>query len=211
MASDQANPKEDRSVSPRKAPQQARAMETCARILEGTRKLLEDEGAAAITTRNIARVSGVNVASIYQYYPNKQAILYALTKERLDLVIAVFDRFNTPELLKKPAAEYFYELNEAVGELQWYGKVDIELDKAIDHDTQLSDLFNLHTYQVVERVVSLLRHFGSTWPDEKLREYAIYLYAITDSIAKLQAAGPSPHSKEWEKDHSKHLIEYCLN
>jgi len=56
--------------------------------------------------------------------------------------------------------------------LQLYSKMDEELNKAIGHDAKLSEMVDRHTDYVVSRVAVLLRHFGSSWPEEKLRLYS---------------------------------------
>lgn len=65
-------------VSPRKHPTQGRSRETVRAILEGAAQVLEREGYAAATTDRIAERAGVSVGSLYQYFPNKDAILLAL-------------------------------------------------------------------------------------------------------------------------------------
>lgn len=62
----------------RRAPSQARGLETFEHILAITGRLLDDVGADAITTNLIAQSAGVNVATLYQYFPNKRAILVQL-------------------------------------------------------------------------------------------------------------------------------------
>lgn len=62
----------------RRTPLQARGQATFERILEVTAGLLEERGAEALTTNHIARAAGINVATLYQYFPNKQAVLLAL-------------------------------------------------------------------------------------------------------------------------------------
>ena len=59
---------------------QARGQATFERILDATARLLEDVGTEALTTNLIARTADVNVATLYQYFPNKQAVLLALFK-----------------------------------------------------------------------------------------------------------------------------------
>jgi AcrR family transcriptional regulator len=60
---------------PRKMPKQARARQAVEAIEQACLKILEKEGAQRLTTNRIAEVAGVNIASLYQYFPNKEAIL----------------------------------------------------------------------------------------------------------------------------------------
>jgi AcrR family transcriptional regulator len=59
-------------------PKQARGQATCAAIFEATARILESEGEASLNTNRIAQIAGVSVGSLYQYFPNKQAILIAM-------------------------------------------------------------------------------------------------------------------------------------
>ena len=67
----------------RKKPTQARARATCDAILEASAQLLETHGYAGVTTNSIAERAGVSIGSVYEYFPNKDAIFAAL-KARLD-------------------------------------------------------------------------------------------------------------------------------
>jgi AcrR family transcriptional regulator len=59
-------------------PKQARGKATCAAIFEATARILEAEGEASLNTNRIAETAGVSIGSLYQYFPNKQAILVAM-------------------------------------------------------------------------------------------------------------------------------------
>ena len=61
---------------------QARGQATFERILDATAEVLEKVGTDALTTNLIARTANVNVATLYQYFPNKQAVLLALFKRQ---------------------------------------------------------------------------------------------------------------------------------
>jgi AcrR family transcriptional regulator len=65
-------------ISSRKAPQQARSTELVAAILEAAAQVLAKEGAQRFTTARVAEKAGVSVGSVYQYFPNKAAILFRL-------------------------------------------------------------------------------------------------------------------------------------
>lgn len=65
-------------ISSRKQPQQARSTELVAAILEAATQVLAKEGAARFTSARVAEKAGVSVGSIYQYFPNKAAILFRL-------------------------------------------------------------------------------------------------------------------------------------
>ena len=66
------------TLNPRKQATQARAAETVAVILEGAAHILEERGLEGYTTNAIAERAGVSIGSLYQYFPNKDAVTIAL-------------------------------------------------------------------------------------------------------------------------------------
>lgn len=75
--SDKRNPR----ISSRKQPQQARSSELVASILEAAVQVLASEGAQRFTTARVAERAGVSIGSLYQYFPNKAAILFRLQSD----------------------------------------------------------------------------------------------------------------------------------
>src|ERR1700761_1398576 len=68
-------------ISSRKRPKQSRSTELVAAILEAAAQVLATEGAPRFTTARVAERAGVSVGSIYQYFPNKAAILFRLQSD----------------------------------------------------------------------------------------------------------------------------------
>lgn len=68
-------------IASRKAPQQNRSNELVTAILEAAIQVLAKEGAQRFTTTRVAERAGVSVGSVYQYFPNKAAILFRLQSD----------------------------------------------------------------------------------------------------------------------------------
>ena len=68
-------------ISSRKRPKQARSTELVAAILEAAAQVLAEEGAQRFTTARVAEKAGVSIGSLYQYFPNKAAILFRLQSD----------------------------------------------------------------------------------------------------------------------------------
>ena len=68
-------------ISSRKKPQQARSTELVAAVLQAAVQVLAKEGAQRFTTARVAKKAGVSVGSLYQYFPNKAAILFRLQSD----------------------------------------------------------------------------------------------------------------------------------
>jgi AcrR family transcriptional regulator len=66
------------TLKARKVPGQSRSQETVSVILEASARILESDGLRGFNTNTIAAKAGVSVGSLYQYFPNKDAIVLAL-------------------------------------------------------------------------------------------------------------------------------------
>jgi AcrR family transcriptional regulator len=69
-----------RALSPRKTARQERSRATVEALLEATADILIRHGYAKLTTNRIAERAGVNIASLYQYFPGKEAIVAELRR-----------------------------------------------------------------------------------------------------------------------------------
>lgn len=68
------------AVTVRQTPKQARGRAAVAAILAATSELLEESGFDSLTTATIAARAGVNIATLYRYYPNKFVIVRELAQ-----------------------------------------------------------------------------------------------------------------------------------
>jgi AcrR family transcriptional regulator len=73
----------------RKEPRQARSRATIAAILDAAAHILGERGWAGITTNGVAETAGVSIGSLYQYFPNKLALVEAVRRRHFDEVLAV--------------------------------------------------------------------------------------------------------------------------
>ena len=71
-------------LEPRKTPVQARAAVTVGAICEATIQVLLSHGADRLTTTRVADRAGVSVGTLYQYYPNKRSLLFAVFEDHMD-------------------------------------------------------------------------------------------------------------------------------
>jgi AcrR family transcriptional regulator len=74
-------PRLNASISSRKQPKQARSAGLVGAILDAAIQVLAKEGAQRFTTARVAEKAGVSVGSLYQYFPNKAAILFRLQSD----------------------------------------------------------------------------------------------------------------------------------
>jgi AcrR family transcriptional regulator len=109
------------AFEPRKTPLQARSTVTVEAISEATIQVLLSHGADRLTTTRVAQRAGVSVGTLYQYYPNKQSLLFAVLENHLTNVMATLEA-ACESACHKPLAEMIREMVEAF--------VDAKMDRA---------------------------------------------------------------------------------
>lgn len=107
---------QDALPKPRKSPVQARSAATVEAILEAAARILESEGLEGYTTNAIAKRAGVSIGSLYQYFPNKDAVTAALVMaDTEDIASRMEAAFR--EYADKPLTE----------------SIDAQIDVAVSH------------------------------------------------------------------------------
>ena len=76
---------------PRKAPTQARSKATVAIILQAATRVLAKESLDGFNTNRVAQIAGISVGSLYQYFPNKDALVTALIVAEHESLLAKLD------------------------------------------------------------------------------------------------------------------------
>lgn len=84
----------------RRQPKQRRARQTVDAVVEAAVRVLKREGSDAVTTNRVAEVAGVSIGSVYQYFPDKNAIFVALHQRHIEEI----DRLVETKLLEHAAS-----------------------------------------------------------------------------------------------------------
>ena len=162
------------TLKPRKTPRQARSEATVDAVYEATIQVLLAGGASRLTTTRVAERAGVSVGTMYQYFPNKQALLYAVLSRHLDEVLAKVEgacragaALPAAQMVEGLVATYIeaktsntevsIALYSAITELdvpELVGKIGTRMTKAIE--TMLASAADL-AFDDVPLVTSMLR------------------------------------------------------
>ena len=78
-------------LEPRKAPRQARSAATVEAIHIAAIQVLLADGVTRLTTTRVAERAGVSVGTMYQYFPHKEALLFALVRQKLGAIAAAME------------------------------------------------------------------------------------------------------------------------
>ena len=101
-----------------------RSRRTVERILDAAARIFHEQGYAGATTNDIADEADVSVGSLYQYFPNKDALLVALTKRHIESATA-----GLADLLSRLSVDAGF---------------DVILRKVVDFLVEQHDLDELH-------------------------------------------------------------------
>ncbi len=143
----------------RRRPKQRRAVETVNAVLDTVIRILKREGFAALTTNRIAEVAGVSIGSLYQYFPDKQAIFAALHKRHIDEI----DHLLAATLMEhagSPLDRLMRALVEAM----------------VDAHTQDPELYEL--------LAATVPHRAAGTRDFAIRLHGAFLHAISSRLKK---------------------------
>lgn len=111
-----------------KSPQQSRSKELVKAIYEATVRVLPMVGSKALTTKKIAEVAGVSIGSLYQYFPNKEAVLTAVMDQSI----------------KKTAEDIDQKLDQLPGKSMDESidfVIDFTLDQFLDQKETIREVF----------------------------------------------------------------------
>jgi AcrR family transcriptional regulator len=79
-------------TNPRKLPSQTRSRATVDAVITAAAQVLIDRGYESATTARIAERAGVSIGSLYQYFPNKEALIAALIERHADEIVVTMQR-----------------------------------------------------------------------------------------------------------------------
>ncbi|WP_394830345.1 TetR family transcriptional regulator [Pendulispora rubella] len=101
------------AIAPRKRPTQSRAIQLVADVLEAAIRVLKREGGHRFTTVRVAQEAGVSVGSLYQYFPNKESLLFRLQQDEWEATYAMMHQLlhapdRTPEQRLRCAVVAFF-------------------------------------------------------------------------------------------------------
>lgn len=87
----EAIPRIPQRLKPRKNPVQARSSATVEAIHEAAIQVLLKGGLTWLTTTRVAERAGVSVGTLYQYFPNKEALLFAILMRHFEEMAEVLE------------------------------------------------------------------------------------------------------------------------
>ena len=163
------NPFRTEQHPPRTQPQQRRAEETIDKVKRAMLELLIEEGYAAASTNRVARRAGVNIASLYRYFPNRSAIALALYED----AAAELARMVHQRLIGRMDLPLRESLREMIATLvEYLDEKQIILMRLSDEVPELRESTQAMALETLARNSSLVyieHHLGPLDPETRAR------------------------------------------
>jgi len=169
-------------LAPRKTPRQLRSQATVEAIVEAAAQVFERYGYAAATTNRIAARAGVSIGSVYQYFPNKDAILVALVRRHLTEGTAAL--WPQVERLRAgaPIEEVLADVVEAMVSLH---ASTPRLHRVLFEETPLPESLRSELDALEDTLVEVLANSLKTQPDIAIRDPNMAARIAVNSIESL--------------------------
>jgi AcrR family transcriptional regulator len=191
-------------LSPRRIPSQARAQVTRNAILEAATHIIAQRGLTGFNTNAVAERAGVSIGSLYQYFPNKHALMVGVIHrqqaQQLNTLVAAVSGIKSTDLATV--------VRELVRAAMQHHRDDSLLASAIDHEearlpihSDLNDYLDrsgLLIAALLERFADQVRPID---PRHAARTLPALVRAVVDAWANL-----SPPQLDVAEDEAVHLV-----
>ncbi|MCP4643874.1 MAG: TetR/AcrR family transcriptional regulator [bacterium] len=151
------------------------------KILDATAELLDDEGSENLTTERVAERSGVNIATLYHYFPNKLALLHALAKqfaeqqqEQLDSIYERRDEVDWRDTMDQ-VVDTAFEFNRTV-------KGAAAVTRAMQSNATLAQIDYERDSRQSEFAATLLAELGVKGSSRELQTRALIILETAGSV-----------------------------
>lgn len=172
-----------KSPSMRRQPRQARSQERVNQILDVAEQLLIAEGYAATTTNAIAKGAKVSIGSLYQFFPDKTAILHALTTRYMTLLQERFKEFHRAQALALSLPDYVDQVIDGINQFfidyPGYHAIFMQVQGTMP---ELEALENVAEAQYIE---AFSEFFTRAYPDLKEVDYEAIAFVMVKAIGNL--------------------------
>jgi AcrR family transcriptional regulator len=193
-------------------PRQARSRQTVERLLDSADRLLGRDGLLAFNTNAVAAEADLDIASLYQYFPSKEALLYALLEQRCLGLQARLEVWRL-EAEHLPLATLLQQVSVALYPAEGSGWSLGSLQPIIERVPELRELVEALQLDLAVFWADVLQQRGSVLPRPQLIEYCRLFQTLLSSGHSFVAGRPVEHSEllhEWLSDVGSSMLRSCL-
>lgn len=193
----------DGRLQPRKTPQQERSILRLEAILEATVALILEKGVQETTMSEIAQRAGISIGSLYQFFPQKVALIRALhdrfSGQLEGFIRRIFVGVKTLDEASDRAADSLIELHAMFREQRIY----MALWQAIVTDRDLSQLSSDFHEQIIANFYRDLEHIIPQSDFERFRINLRLMILATGEVIRFATQQPDEiakaHLEQWRR------------
>ena len=179
----------------RRVPAQERSRARVERILDAAARVFAEVGYEAATTEAIAARAGTSIGSLYQFFPNKQALFVAIGQTYLDESQALFD-----ELIARPLDRPWDELiGDAIDAFRELDRRSVAFSAVWMNLHQSREFFargEAMNAAMASRVAAVIQLFAPEIPETKVKLVATVVVELISSMLFLALRRKEPLSSE---------------
>ncbi|MGV6806496.1 MAG: TetR/AcrR family transcriptional regulator [bacterium] len=161
------------AIVPRKLPQQSRSEKRVREIMGAYRRLLQS--GSKTSTHHIADEAGVPVSSIYQYFPNKEALAFALYQELAEQMLEELHRLYDGVSEDADWRAYLFDTPNMFLQDSDSLRLMSRLAPVMGSSKPLKSAQRKMLRDMRDLVIGLLRKLGSDWSDKALSNLSALL------------------------------------
>jgi AcrR family transcriptional regulator len=196
---------------PRKKPRQARSAQMVDDIVKGAIRVLKQQGGRHFTTIRVARETGISVGSIYQYFPNKESILFQVQRrewqETSGMLLALLDdrRQPPPERLRRTIDAFFQSEWEEVNLRKALAETGVTLS-ATEYFGEIRD-------RVYSKMAAFLTELAPKMSPGRRRFLAEFIFTAIASLAEEVTTRPLALAevRQWAAGAADMVLSYLAN
>jgi AcrR family transcriptional regulator len=167
----------------RRQPRQARSQERVNHILDVAEQLFIAEGYNATTTNAIAKKAAVSIGSLYQFFPDKEAIVQALTSRYLGTLQQRFDALHTIETSRLSLPDYVELIVDTTEQFfqdyPGYHAIYMQVQGAIP---ELEEIETAADRQLIQTWATALSEY---YPGLQPSDYEVIAFTLVNAIGNL--------------------------
>ncbi len=174
--------KKPANIAPRTSPVQGRSKLRSKQIIDVTSELLERVGFDDLNTIVIAKEVGISIGSLYHYFPNKHAILYAMGMRWLDGIEVVLKEYESWDVEGMALDDLVDKMLIANFKVYKKQKAILTLVQAMFSVPELRELDAQHDDMVVSSIAEVFKRMGMNKQLKERQRIAELYLEMTHSL-----------------------------
>lgn len=186
----------DKAVLQRRVPLQQRGQQTLDQILQAAAQVIDAEGLDRLTTKRIAVEAGLSVGTVYEYFPNKEAVLSALVGQWFDRVMQALDAHHPRATGTRDILRYLEESIGAVRQIYVEQPALGAMLSALQAIPALRGQVEQHDQRVIDNMVGALGMLVPHVPADDLGVVSRSIVLITHELITESLVRDAAHAAQ---------------